>query len=161
MYKQYLNIQNTKYGKGTFTSVRIPADMPILEITGPIILDRELPENANMSLYLQIGPNTYLGPSGDVDDFINHHCDPNCKMHVVGNRAILYSLYVIPAGAEINFDYSTTDTSNDTMTCLCNSNKCRKIISGYNSLSNELQNKYKDKGMIPLYILEPTLIKKR
>jgi len=155
MYKQYIQIKNGK----AFSSVQIPADMPIMELTGTVILDRDIKDD--ISNYTQIGPNTYLGPSGDVDDYIAHHCDPNCKLHIVGNRAILYSMYVIPAGAEINFDYSTTSTDAATTNCNCGSNKCRKIISGHHSLSPELKEVYKNKGMLPLYILEPNMIYKR
>ena len=164
MYKQYLKVQDCKIGKGLFSSVRIPADMPILEITGPVLSDKELDGKDNVENYLQVGPNVFIGPSGDVDDFINHHCDPNCKLYVVGDRAILYSLYVIPAGAELNIDYATTST--DTlgewqMDCKCGSSKCRKIISGHHYLSDETREKYISKNMLPLYVLRPELIKKR
>lgn len=151
-------------GKGTFTTVRIPADTPVMEFTGTIVLDRDLPKDADMSLYLQVGPNTYIGPSGESDDFVNHSCDPNCKLHVVGNRAILWSLYVIPAGAELTFDYSTTSTDTHStwkMNCQCGSYKCRKVISGFDYLDPMLQNNYKSRDMVPLYITNPTLIHKR
>jgi len=164
MYKQFLKVQPAKSGgKGTFTTVEIPAKQPIMEIHGPILLDREIVLD-DYSMYLQVGPNTYIGMSGDVDDFFNHSCDPNCYVHVVGNRAILYSLYVIPAGAELTFDYSTTSTdTHETwkMECKCGSFKCRKIISGFQYLSPELQESYKKKNIIPLYISHPTLIHKR
>jgi hypothetical protein len=165
MYQQYLKVQPSKMGtgQGTFTTVKIPANVAVLEITGPILLDREVPDMNDPAL-LQVGPNTFIGASGDVDDFLNHSCDPNCKMHVVGNRAFLYSLYVIPAGSELTFDYSTTST--DTldswkMNCKCGSNKCRKLISGAQYLPGPLTDTYKSKGMLPLYILEPNLIQKR
>ena len=164
MFKQYLKIQDGKLGKGLYSLVRIPADTSIIELTGPILLDRELPTDKDHSEYLQIGVNTFLGPSGDVGDFINHNCDPNCKLHVVGNRAILFSLYVIPAGTELNVDYSATSTdTTDTwqMDCKCGSNKCRKIISGHHYLSPETKEKYINKNMLPLYIMRPELIKKR
>jgi SET domain len=164
MYKSYLKVEPTKNGKGTFTTVRIPADTPVMEITGTVLLDKDLPANADMNLYLQVGPNTYLGPSGEADDFINHSCDPNCKLHVVGNRAILWSLYIIPAGAELTFDYSTTSTDTlDTwkMNCKCGSYKCRKVISGYSTLDPALQNNYKSRDMLPMYITWPGLLQKR
>jgi SET domain-containing protein len=163
MYKQYLEVRDCKMGKGTFTTVIIPANTPIMEMSGPILLDREIkPED--MDMHLQIGPNTFLGPSGDVDDYINHSCDPNCKLHVVGNRVIVYSLYVIPKDAELFYDYSvtSTDTADDwKMDCKCGSNKCRKIISGHTSLDPLTKEMYKNKGMLPLYILEPQMIHKR
>ena len=165
MYKNYLKVQTSKMGgNGTFTTVRIPADTPVLEMTGPLVLDREIPPDANMGLYLQVGPNSYLGPSGEADDFINHSCDPNCKLYVVGNRAILTSLYVIPAGAELTFDYSTTSTDTHStwkMDCKCGSYKCRKVISGFEYLDPALQNNYKTRDMVPMYITWPSLITKR
>ena len=163
MYKQYLETRDNKIGKGIFTTVVIPSNTPVLEVTGPILLDREV-RDMNDSALLQVGPNTYLGASGSLDDYLGHSCDPNCKIHVVGNRAIIYSLYVIPAGNEITVDYSTTstDTLNSwKMDCKCGSYKCRKIISGYYYLDNVLFENYKERGMLPLYILEPDLIQKR
>ena len=109
MYSQYLQLQNTKVGKGVFTTVAIPANMMIIEITGPVLTDREIPD-MNQPALLQVGPNTFITASGGLHDYINHSCDPNCKMHVVGNRAFLYSLYVIPANSQLTFDYSTTST---------------------------------------------------
>ncbi len=89
MYKQFLKTQSASSGgRGTFTSVKIPAGQPIMEIIGPVVLDREIVIK-DYSMYLQVGPNTFIGSSGDVDDFFNHSCDPNCYVHVVGNRAIL------------------------------------------------------------------------
>lgn len=164
MYKQFLKVQpSSNGGKGTFTTVKIPAGQPIMEIIGPVVLDREITLE-DYSMYLQVGPNTFIGMSGDVDDFFNHNCDPNCYVHVVGNRAILYSLYVIPAGAELTFDYSTTSTdTHETwkMDCKCGSFKCRKVISGFQYLSPELKENYTKRNMVPLFIQQPTLIHKR
>jgi hypothetical protein len=164
MYKQYLEVHPSKTGKGVFTTVRIPSGVPIMEITGPVLLDREIPAGTNTDCYLQVGPNTFIGDSGTIDDYLNHSCDPNCNLHVVGNRAILYSLYVIPVDAELTFDYSTTSTdTTDTwkMDCKCGSNKCRKIVSGYQYLSDDLKKNYQSRNMVPLYITEPWLIQKR
>ena len=162
-YKNYLEVRPTKTGKGVFTTVKIPSGTSILEMAGPIWLDREVPD-INDPVLLQIGPNTFMGASGDVDDYINHSCDPNCKLHVVGNRAILFSMYVIPVGAELTFDYSTTSTEtleSWKMDCKCGSNKCRGVISGIQYLDEKLKTGYENKGMLPLYILQPGLIQKR
>lgn len=165
MYKAYLKVQPSKInGTGIFTSVKIPADTPVLEMTGPVLLDREIPPDVNPDVCLQVGPNTFLGPSGEACDYTNHSCDPNCRLYVVGNRAILWSLYVIPAGAELTFDYSTTSTDTyDTwkMDCKCGSYKCRKVISGFQYLDPALQNNYTSRDMVPMYITWPGLIQKR
>jgi hypothetical protein len=164
MYNQHLKILLHKYGKGLFASIEIPANVPIMEFRGDICTDKNLP--ADNSLHLQIGKDIFLCPSGANDgvDFINHSCDPNCMVHVIGNRAILYSLYVIPKGAQLTFDYSTTSTdSKDSwqMNCNCGSSKCRQVISGHEYLSDEQKADYKQKGLLPLYIVEPNLIQKR
>lgn len=165
MYSQYLEVRESRIGKGTFSKVTIPANSLVTEVTGPIVLDREVPPTADFDVYLQVGPNTFIAPSGNrVPEYLNHSCDPNCRMHVVGNRAFLYSLYVIPANAELTFDYSTTATdTHDSwkMECKCGSYKCRKLISGFQYLDPSLQEEYKKKNMFPLYILQPSLIHKR
>ena len=144
-------------GEGVFTNVQIPASVPIMEIAGTVYTNKTLP-HPNDPNVLQIGPNTYLAPSGGVDDYLNHSCNPNCLIHVVGNRAILYSMYVIPIHNELTFDYSTSST--DTletwqMKCQCGSNNCRQIISGFKTLNNELQNKYIKNGMVAIFITKP------
>ena len=162
MYDSHLKIADSKSGKGVFTSIQIPANVPIAEALGPIFTDKNLP-NPNDPSILQIGPNVYMTASGGMlPEFINHNCDPNCAFYVVGNRAILFSLYVIRAGTELTFDYSTTSTDTlDTwqMKCTCGSSKCRKVISGYQYLDASLQNSYKKKGAIPLFITFPVFQK--
>lgn len=164
MYKQYLKVQPTKagIGKGIFTTVEIPANVPILEITGNLYTEANTPDPSEPAL-LQVGPDLFIGPSGDVDDYVNHSCNPNCMMHIVGNRAILYSLYVIPAGAELTFDYSTSSTDSLekwSMNCLCGSSNCRKVISGFHLLNESIQQDLKNKGMVPLFITHPIFMRK-
>lgn len=164
MYDQYLEIKQSKTGKGMFTKTQIPADTPIKEFTGKVFTADELPHDS--SIFLQISPNLYIGPIGTVKgvDYINHSCNPNCYIHVVGSRAILYSMYVIQSGSELTFDYSTTST--DTldswkMDCRCGYNKCRKVISGFQYLPQDIKDKYNQRGIIPLFISHPNMIKKR
>lgn len=143
---------SNRSGMGVFTTTRIPARVPVIEEKGNFFNKNNLIEHpAN----LQIGNDLFLGPSGGIDDFVNHSCDPNCYLHIVGKRAILYSLYVIPANTEITFDYSTssTDTMDEwCMDCNCGSIKCRKKISGIQYLDPKLVEEYKKKGMIPLFL---------
>jgi len=162
MYDQYLKVQPSKIGMGVFTTITIPANVPIYEVTGEIYTEESAPNPKDPNL-LQIGPNQFISSPGGFCDFTNHSCNPNCTMHIIGNRAILYSLYVIPAGAELTFDYSTSST--DTlekwsMNCLCNSVNCRKVISGFHLLNEDTQQDLKNKGMVPLFITNPIFIRK-
>lgn len=171
MYDSFIEVKPCSIGLGMFTRVEIPAGVPIKEFRGTIYTLEEIwspgdpPDSPSGALYLQIGPNTFLGPTGTSAgaDFINHHCNPNCFIHVIGNRAILYSLYIIPAGAELTFDYSTTST--DTldmwkMDCKCGYNKCRQVISGFQYLPEDLQKNYNQRGITPMFISRPSMIRK-
>ena len=162
MYNSYLTVKKSRNGSGLFTTIEIPANIPIIEITGTIIPIEEI-DNYNPDKVIQIGPYSYIGESGGIDDYINHSCNPNCKMHVVGNRAILYSLYVVPKNNELTFDYSTTSTDNMNewnMQCNCGENNCRNIISGFQHLDKELQEKYKQNGMAALFLQVPFFTRK-
>ena len=153
--KNYLKIKPSKIGNGVFTDIIIPGNSLILEFKGNIYSRKSL--NYGPHQYLQIGNDSYQGPSGEVDDYINHSCDPNCFLHIVGNRAFLYSLHQISENGELTFDYSTSSTeSHDEwcMKCCCSSMKCRKDISGYQYLNEELKNIYKNKGLLPLFITD-------
>lgn len=154
MYEAYLKKVSTKKWNNIFTTVEIPADVPIIEITGDIFTEDTIPNND----VLQVGHDSFIGPSGTKHDYIKHSCNPNCLLHIVGNRAILYSLHVITAGSEITFDYSTSST--DTlekwqMHCQCGSQQCRKIISGFQYLDKNIQDNYRKKGMVPMFITGP------
>jgi hypothetical protein len=153
LYKQYLKVGPSKTGQGVFTSIKILAGQPVIEITGDVFSTETV--DHNHPAVLQVNLKNYIGPSGGVDDYINHSCNPNCLLHCVGNRAIIFSLYDIPADTEITFDYSTSSTDSlDTwkMDCLCNDPNCRKVISGFQYLSPEKVKEYAGKGMIPLFL---------
>jgi uncharacterized protein len=155
MYKQYLKIALSNTGQGVFTSVEIPANVPIMEFGGDVFTSQTAPNTPDI---LQIGNDMFLGASGAADDYLNHSCNPNCSVHVLGKRAILYSLYVIQDGSELTFDYSTTST--DTMAtwqmdCNCGSINCRKVISGARYLSAQQTADYTSKGMLPPFMTNP------
>ncbi len=85
-------------------------------------------------------------------------------MRITGNRAILYSRFLITSDSEITFDYSTTSTDTpDTwkMDCQCRSPNCRRIISGFPALDAQTQIAYQNKGMVPAYITMPHMFQNR
>lgn len=159
MYNSHLKIKNSKEGMGIglFTEIDIPANRPIIEVFGEIHTKETMP-NPDHPAWLQISNKYFIGPSGGKDDYVNHSCDPNCYINVVGRRAILFSMYHIREGSELTFDYSTTSTESLDkwkMVCFCGSFKCRNIISGYQYLSPEIKTAYEKKGIVPMYIVNP------
>lgn len=162
MYKNYLKKVPTKSGAGVITTVVIPTGVPVLEFKGDLFLTDQVKHDSEY--ILQIGINTFMGPSGEVDDYINHSCNPNCRVHIVGDRAILYSMYLIPINVEVTFDYSTTSTDTPeswSMACKCGTNNCRRTISGFGTLDSQTQDKYKSINAVPLYITNPNMVQKK
>jgi len=154
MYKDHLYSGTSKIGEaGVFTKTVIPAGVPILEFRGDLFTRDTMKHDLNR--VIQIGTDAFLGPSGDLDDYINHSCNPNCGVKIVGRRTILFSLYVIPADTELTFDYSTTSTDTPeqwSMDCKCSDFNCRKTITGFHHLDDKTKQDYIKKGMIPMFL---------
>lgn len=154
--KQYLITKQTPtLGLGTFTTIDIPSGKVIMEVGGDTFPKEIAAHSPQFDDFLQISHDLFKGVSGSVDDALNHSCDPNCYLKIVGNRVLLCALYLIKAGSELTIDYScsSTDTIDEWhMKCLCGNVKCRKIISGYQYLNKELQEEYKSKDMIPMFL---------
>jgi len=152
-YHHVLKLIDTANGKGVMSLADIQPNTVIFEFKGNLYNRKNL--NVDSPYYLQIGPDKYIGPSGDLDDYINHSCNPNCFLYIVGSRAFLKSLYLIKSNTEITFDYSTSSTETTdqwTMNCNCGTVNCRKQISGFNNLTEQQKEFYKN--IIPDYLKE-------
>ena len=160
MFNNHLKLMPSTFagGEGVFTMVDIPAGVPVYELTGNVLSSTEIVD-LNDPAVLQIGHDLFLSASGELDDRLNHSCKPNCRLYIVGKRAFLYSLYVIKAGTELTFDYSTSSTDTHDvwkMDCKCGLWCCRKVVSGYQYLDESIKEEYKKKNMVPFFISEPT-----
>jgi SET domain len=138
-------------GRGVFAAEPFAAGAHLLDFTGPLL--RYHQTNAQ-TLALQIGPDLYLGASGEMDDCVNHNCDPNAGLRIAGLEVELIALRDIAAGQEICFDYSTTMDEDDfEMPCRCGAAACRKIIRDFKHLPADLKRRYAALGIVPKYNL--------
>lgn len=162
VFLRNLEVRDTKTskGKGLFSKVVISPKTTIAEWISATRTRESLlnadgtypPESNN---YLQIDKDLFLMSSGGAIDYINHSCNPNCGFMIVGQRALLETLYEIAAGTELTFDYSTT--SNDShqdwsLTCNCGDFNCRKQISGFQYLTEEQKKYYVNLGVVPDFL---------
>ena len=156
--------KSPKGGFGIYTTRPILKSNVIFKFRGPIkqlkdISDTELDYN------LQIGPDTYVGPSGDIDDYFNHSCDPNSFVSIgnqlgsgVGDEPFLLPLRDISVGEEIVFDYAVTCTEVGwQIECGCGSPMCRKIIGSFMRIPRRRRMYYLKLGIVPEYVLKETL----
>jgi SET domain-containing protein len=130
-----LLVDGLNTGKGVIALRDFKRGATILEFKGKLITSEQLPDlhDKESDFYLQIGPNLYIGPSCEVDDYVNHSCRPNCKVEISGTRAYLVALHPILVGEEVTFDYSSTMYNDPwTMVCKCGYPECRKIVKSPN-----------------------------
>jgi SET domain len=150
-------VSKNHLGKAVFAARVFKKGDVITQFTGPRIHKSEIPTEykGEEDRYVQITKDYYLGPSGDIDDLINHSCDPNSGFKFTNSGVLLVALRQIEVGDEITWDYSTTLLDSTwKMMCECNSEICRKIIGDFMLLDAEVQNKYKDLDILPQYVLE-------
>lgn len=151
-----LRVANGPHGAGVYTTQNRSIGSLILTFEGDLITTDAVPWilKPEDDRYLQVGPNTYVGPSGKTDDFVNHSCDPNCGVAITDHVAPLIAIRDISAGEEITFDYSTT-MFNETwsIVCQCGTASCRGPIRNFAELPAETQQRYVGLGVVPAYIL--------
>ena len=152
-----LLVRQSSLGKAVFANRGFKKGIEIIEFTGRLMRHKELPEivTPEDDRYIQIGKDTYLGPSGNFDDFINHSCNPNSGIQISDERVSLVAIQDIRKGEELTWDYSTTmDEDKWEMDCLCQHKNCRKRIRDFKYLPEETQQRYILLAVVPKYILE-------
>ena len=105
-----LFLKKTKFGKGVFAGRDFKKGEEIIEFKGRLMRKEELLplNNPEDDRYLQVGLEVYIGPSNEMDDLINHSCNPNSGIKKIEDRFILIAIRNIRGGEEITWDYSTT-----------------------------------------------------
>ena len=152
-----LILGQSKLGKAVFANKDFKKGEEIIEFNGKLFTYEQLPipYDEVEDHYVQIDKNLYMGPSGGVDDFFNHSCNPNSGIKIKGKRVILIAIKDIEKREEITWDYSTTmDEDEWEMECICESKNCRKRIRDFKYLPKKIQQKYIKLGIVPKYILE-------
>lgn len=148
-------VGQTHLGQSVFAARPFSRGDVITQFTGTILHKSEIPKKykGESDRFVQIGEEEFMGPSGDVDDLINHSCEPNAGLKFGTEQILLVAIKDIEEGDEITWDYSTTMFDNKwKMRCDCRSSVCRKIISDFTLLSPERQNHYRELNVIPPYI---------
>jgi uncharacterized protein len=138
-------------GQGVFTLRHYEAGETILCFKGNIV---DLDEVDDHGKYLQVGKRLFLGSSGEIDDFVNHCCEPNCGVALRQGNILLMSIREIQPNEELTFDYSTWMAYDYwEMDCICGNTHCRKKIKDFKYLPRELRQKYIDLNVVPDYVL--------
>ena len=151
-------------GKAVFAGQGFAAGETIVEFTGRRFrADRVSGAmRGRHDRFVQVTDGEYMGPSGRIDDLINHSCDPNAGLRFGSRGVFLIAIRDIAAGEEIAWDYSTTlKESNWHMICQCRAPDCRRVIGNFATLSPERQEWFRSHNLVAPYLRRKDAPRKR
>jgi hypothetical protein len=106
---------------------------------------------------IQVGPDAFKLPTGTLDDFTNHSCDPNTGVRLTARGTVVVALRDIAAHEELTYDYSTyLDNPYESMVCRCGAPNCRGVIGSFATLPAELRERYIALGVVGAFVRQPS-----
>lgn len=150
-------VGETHLGKTVYAAQGFAEGERIVRFSGPRVRASRLPTalQGAADRFVQVSADRYIGPSGRIDDLINHSCSPNAGVRFDGEQVDLVALRAIAPGEEIAWDYSTTLSDVDwRMPCECRSAECRGMIGSFATLPLERQRWFVERGLVAPYLVE-------
>ncbi|MDB5678425.1 SET domain-containing protein-lysine N-methyltransferase [Sphingomonas bacterium] len=142
-------------GKAVFAAQPFIEGDRLIEFTGRRFRAARVPSlmRGGSDRFVQVTPDHYMGPSGRIDDLVNHSCAPNAGLRFADSGVFLVAIRDIAAGEEISWDYSTTlAESNWHMICQCRSPECRRVIGNFATLTPERQEWFRARNLVAPYL---------
>ena len=148
-------VGDTHLGKAVHAVVGIREGEVLTRFSGPRIDARRVPAGlvGRRDRFVQVSADQYMGPSGAIDDLINHSCAPNAGLRFGDGDVFLTAIRDIEAGEEIAWDYSTTLSDPSwQMVCACGAVGCRGIIGAFETLTPERQEWFRARNLVAPYL---------
>lgn len=153
--RNLFSVGDNHLGKAVYASCRFAEGAVLMRFTGRRFHVDDIPSlmRGSDDRFVQVTPDHYMGPSGQLDDLVNHSCDPNAGLRFTDEGVILVALRDIASGDEISWDYSTTlAQSNWHMICQCRAPNCRRVIGNFETLSPERQEFFRARNLVAPYL---------
>ena len=120
-------------GWGVYATQPIPEDTRIVEYKGELVSQEEawrreqryLPRQRIWLFTINTRWARDAAVGGNVARYINHSCNPNCYVEIVGHHIWILASRQIRKGEELVYDYNTDGVAG--IPCRC-SPGCRKVI---------------------------------
>jgi hypothetical protein len=148
-------VDETHLGKAVFAAAPFAEGDTLIEFTGRRFRADQVPSlmSGQGDRFVQVTPDHYMGPSGRIDDLVNHSCAPNAGLRFTDDGVFLVAIRAIEPGEEIAWDYSTTlRESNWHMICQCRSPECRRVIGNFDSLDPDAQEFFRARNLVAPYL---------
>jgi hypothetical protein len=142
-------------GKAVYAAADFVEGDTLIEFTGRRFRADQVPSlmRGRGDRFVQVTPDHYMGPSGRIDDLVNHSCAPNAGLRFTEDGVYLVAVRAIAAGEEIAWDYSTTlRESNWHMICQCKAAECRRVIGNFDSLEPDRQEWFRARNLVAPYL---------
>lgn len=152
------DIVETPLGRSVVAARGFVEGATLTRFSGPRVDADQVPASLSGrdDRFVQIDRRAFMGPSGRVDDLINHSCDPNAGLRFTSDGVFLVSIRPIAPGEEIAWDYSTTQADSGwRMACRCGSPQCRGVVRGFTSLPEDRQRWFRAHDLVPPYLRHP------
>ena len=129
-------VGETHLGKAVFAAQPFAEGDRLIEFTGRRFRAARVPSlmRGQSDRFVQVTPDHYMGPSGRIDDLINHSCAPNCEADIEDGRVFIRSKRAIQAGEELFYDYGLvideplTPKLKAQYPCWCGAPRCRGTL---------------------------------
>ncbi|GLD93071.1 hypothetical protein PINS_up001663 [Pythium insidiosum] len=145
IYPRFERFHTAEKGWGLKVLEPVKAGQLVIEYVGEVINEEEKnrrlseharlnPEDKNMYI-MELSNGVYIDArhKGSVSRFINHSCDPNCRLlkwNVRGvNRIAITAVKDIAAGEELSYDYQFHTSQAMEWRCFCKAKGCRGTMA--------------------------------
>jgi hypothetical protein len=150
-HPSFLDVRKSKFGKGLFVTKNIAANSILCNVTGPLLTFQqtiELQERESHSLQIDLDKYLLCDPPFL---YSNHSCAPNCGLN---ERLQLVALRSLKKDEEVFWDYSTSMMERHwTMACTCGAPQCRRLITDFDMLPEDVQASYLQLGIVLPFIV--------
>ncbi|WP_375381251.1 SET domain-containing protein [uncultured Sphingomonas sp.] len=152
---ELFRIGETHLGKAVHAARAFREGEVLTRFSGPRVAASRVPTRlvGRRDRFVQVSADQYMGPSGAIDDLINHSCAPNAGLRFGEAGVFLIAIRDIAVGEEIAWDYSTTLTDRSwQMVCACGASDCRGTIGAFETLSPERQEWFRARNLVAPYL---------
>ena len=138
----------------------------VQEYIGEVINEKEMAQRMNAwssdhphdtnfyMMHLEAGWFIDAREKGNLSRFINHSCEPNCKLvrvNVAGHmRIAIMSIKEIKTGEFFSYDYQFDTNHSDQFVCRCGADKCRGTMRGGSTKNSIADSKPEKKTLAQL-----------
>lgn len=131
-------IQTNEKGFGLVTKENLSSSDFVIEFVGELVNETDLLQRMKdfdghlLSMQLKDGTFIDATKKGSISRFLNHSCDPNCRIEVWSvhkkYRVGVFAIKNIDSGTELTIDYDWEPSAKGLTKCYCNSMNCRGFI---------------------------------